>query len=303
MARLALHAVIVVTLAVSGCASGPRFQAALPQVRDVPVVANLAPHEALARGRSFLGARQYGLAIELFRSAGRDPALRTESLNGLAVAYDAIGRRDIAERYFEEALASKPDDARARRNLARFYAVTGQQAKQRAILAAPVAVAAAASAAAPSGGSEPPAGTGDDRVAPGTSAIGRQTPLSAFLPPMIVRAALPSQAAAAPLATATNGTAGNVVECQFDRPVGAADASGEMRMFRLNMGEVFIAAEPSGALCRSAPTPDDGPVESGTSHGDYLGRVAAYLDRLNRQAAAEEFAALWRATFWSYRGA
>ena len=99
MTRFALRAILLGTLAVAGCSLGPRFEASLPQVRNVPVVANLA------RGRSFLGARQYGLAIELFKSASRDPALRTESLNGLAVAYDAIGRRDIAERYFEEALA------------------------------------------------------------------------------------------------------------------------------------------------------------------------------------------------------
>ncbi|ABF54469.1 tetratricopeptide repeat protein [Sphingopyxis alaskensis] len=301
MTRLALHAVLVATLAMSGCSSGPRFQAALPQVRDVPVVANLAPHEALARGRSFLGARQYGLAIELFRNAGRDPALRTDSLNGLAVAYDAIGRRDIAERYFEEALASQPDDARTRRNLARFYAATGQMDKQRAILSATVAIAAPAGSA--SKGNEGMAEIVHDTATPRAMAIGQQTPLSAFLPPMIVRAALPPQGASASPATTTNGRTGDVVECLLDRPVGAAAVSAEMRMFRLNIGEVFIAAEPPGTLCRNAPTGADGQPESGTSNGEYLGRVAAYLDRLNRQAAAEEFAALWRATFWSYRGA
>lgn len=299
MARFPLHAVIVSTLAVAGCSFGPRFEAALPQVRDVPVVANLAPREALVRGRSFLAARQYGLAIELFKSARHEPSLRTESLNGLAIAYDAIGRRDIAERYFEEALASQPADERTRRNVARFYAATGQKDKQRAILAGtpglPVAAAAKRSMT-----EEPDKAMqmGSSVTAARTAmSLERQSPLASLLPPMLVQAGLSAPPPPASSARTVNEGAEGAVECWTDRSTDAGDAPAGMTMFRLNMGEVFITTTPSGTTCRENRTPAD----SRTSNSEYLGRVAAYLDRLNRQAAAEEIATLWRAAFWPHR--
>ena len=127
---------ILGTMVVAGCSFGPRFDAAMPQVRSVPVLADLTPAQSLVQGRTYLAARQYGLAIELFKTAARDPVQRADSLNGLAVAYDGIGRADLAERYFQEALAARPGDPRLRANLARFYAVSGQSDKRRDLLAA-----------------------------------------------------------------------------------------------------------------------------------------------------------------------
>lgn len=304
MTRLPLHALIVCTFAVAGCSVGPRFEAALPQVRDVPVVANLPPSEALVRGRSFLGARQYGLAIELFKNARRDPALRTDSLNGLAVAYDAIGRRDIAERYFEEALASQPADERTRRNLARFYAATGQTEKQRAILSEAPEFAMAATDDSASIEPKPAAHDGNS-VSPTrtTLSIEQQSPLSPLLPPMRVRASLPMPGASTRMAPAPDGKPEDVVECRVDHAEDDGNTPAGMRMLRLNIGEVFITAEPSGTTCRAGTVGNQTSVEPETSNGEYLGRIAAYLDRINRQAAAEEIAAVWLAAFWPHRGA
>ena len=304
MTRFALRAILLGTLAVAGCSLGPRFEASLPQVRDVPVVANLAPSEALARGRSFLGARQYGLAIELFKSASRDPALQTESLNGLAVAYDAIGRRDIAERYFEEALASQPADERTRRNLARFYATTGQQDKERAILS-DTPVFAMAEPDAPGSDALKQAAQNSSSVTTvqKAMAIERQSPLAPLLSPMVVRAGLPTQSAPSHRARARSPETEDVVECLLDHAANAVDEPAGMRMFRLNIGEVFITAEPFGTTCRSETAENETLAAPDISNGEYLGRVAAYLDRLNRQAAGEEIALFWVATFWPHRGA
>ena len=304
MTRLPLHALIVCTFAAAGCSFGPRFEAALPQVRDVPVVANLPPSEALARGRSFLGARQYGLAIELFKNASRDPALRTDSLNGLAVAYDAIGRRDIAERYFEEALASQPADARTRRNLARFYAATGQTEKQRAILSETPEFAVAATDDRASNELTPARQEGNSVAAARlTVSIERQSPLSPLLPPMLVRASLPMPSTSVRMAPAPDGRPEDRVECRFDHAADDGDTPAGMRMLRLNIGEVFITAELAGTTCRAETGGNGTSAESETSNGEYLGRIAAYLDRINRQAAAEEIAAVWLAAFWPHRGA
>lgn len=302
MTRFSIHAIALGTLAVAGCSFGPRFEAALPRVRDVPVVANLGPSEALARGRTFLGSRQYGLAIELFKNSARDPDLRTESLNGLAIAYDAIGRQDIAERYFEEALASKPTDARTRRNLERFYAATGQKEKRQAIVAGAAVLERPEPEALPSSDLIA-TGRNRERIAAASTAISIEpkSPLAPILSPMIVKAGLSARAKSVRAAPAQSDDAGTGIECLIDRSADVGHPS-EMRMVRLSVGEVFIAATPTGTTC-SIDTGNSGDLsETGPSNGEYLGMVAAYLDRLNRQGAAEEFALLWRAAFWPHRG-
>ena len=59
----------------------------------------------LAMGRQALADGQYGTAIAALRFARLDPACSAEATNALGVAYARIGRDDLAERYFREALA------------------------------------------------------------------------------------------------------------------------------------------------------------------------------------------------------
>ena len=93
-----------------------------------PTAESGAGANALATGRTHLGFGRNADAITAFRGALRDQPGNAEALNGLAIAYDRIGRKDLAQRYFELAVASSPDDARYGQNLARFLQKTGRPA-------------------------------------------------------------------------------------------------------------------------------------------------------------------------------
>lgn len=73
-------------------------------------------------GRSALAADEYGHAIQSFQTALAAGESRAPALNGLGVAFARLGRYDLAERYFQGAMALAPDDARYRGNLARLMA-------------------------------------------------------------------------------------------------------------------------------------------------------------------------------------
>lgn len=285
MQRRNLSFVVVMAVTLASCSFGPQFRSALPTVRSVPVLAGLAPAESLARARTYLASRQYGLAIELFRAAGKDQALELDSLNGLAIAYDAIGRADLAQRYFEKALALRGDDPRTRRNLAAFYGASGQPQKQAALLAdavpqAPIESALAVAERAP----ENPlrdisfaAADARDRV---TLDLRGASPLGSAFRPLIVKAAY-----VAPTGTVA-GTGASAAEtsivCLADSEARAGQGSGEsVALFRINIGEVFVASQPAGTSCNIALTLPSILKPETMSNKEYLGFVAAYLDRLN----------------------
>lgn len=124
----------------------------------------------LAEGKEHLQAGRLASAIGAFRQAAGRKDQAAEALNGMAIAYDRLGRGDLARRYFTEALALAPQDERIERNLARLElrqaALAFKQAQDRAeqvataeaaateleaqaLAAAPVAEPSAAAAAAP----------------------------------------------------------------------------------------------------------------------------------------------------------
>ena len=74
----------------------------------------------LAVGRYYLEKGLTTQAITSFRQASYDPRFAGEAYNGMAIAYDQLGRSDLAHRYFSMAVASAPGDDRFSRNLARF---------------------------------------------------------------------------------------------------------------------------------------------------------------------------------------
>ncbi|SNT12903.1 tetratricopeptide repeat protein [Sphingopyxis indica] len=283
---------IVCAATAAGCSFGPRLHSALPQVRDVPVLANLSPDASLTRARAYLAARQFGLAIELFKSASRDPDLKPESLNGLAIAYDGIGRRDLAERYFEEALAARPGDMRTRRNLARLYERIGRSSKRQRLMAE-VEEAAPANrpqAADPDDG-RGPASTAAPRAA-SFEIVDTESPLGGTLGPLLVQAGLPSSG---PMPAASVAEAASVLCLDSDSGAKAAPSTREpVRMFRLSIGEVYISRQPFNTICRIA---DPAAAAQPMSNTEYLGLVAAYLDELNRNPRAVQIAALWRSAF------
>ena len=118
-----LALVALASVAVAGCAS-PLGRIAMrsgPQ----PDPALLAPpvNPDLIEGRKALATGNYGAAIAALRLARLDPDSAAEATNGLGVAYARIGRDDLAERYFRQAIVLAPQDRRFAANLDRFYQV------------------------------------------------------------------------------------------------------------------------------------------------------------------------------------
>ncbi len=78
--------------------------------------------QRMADGRRHLQANRLSSAITAYRQASYSADHTVEAYNGLAIAFDRLGRRDLAEHYFNSALALAPDDELIARNLARFDA-------------------------------------------------------------------------------------------------------------------------------------------------------------------------------------
>lgn len=109
----------LMALGLSGCQSLPG------QNRDLAIHARHLPSQQLtlaelqlARGRAYLDAGLTTLAIGQFKLAQRDPQTAAAASNGMGVAFARLGRDDLAERYFAEALAAEPGSERYARNLA-----------------------------------------------------------------------------------------------------------------------------------------------------------------------------------------
>lgn len=73
--------------------------------------------DALAEGRSLLAAGNAAQAISAFRAALAHDGQSVVALNGIAIAYDRLGRIDLARQHFEMALAIEPDAADIAYNL------------------------------------------------------------------------------------------------------------------------------------------------------------------------------------------
>ena len=267
--------------ALASCSFGPHLKSALPQVRSVPVLAGLSPAESLGRARAYLASKQYGLAIELFRSAGRDPSLEIDSLNGLAIAYDGIGRGDLAERYFEKALALRTDDGRTRRNLAAFYQTSGQGEKAAKLSRGDIMIRHSQTAAVieqANVGAEKEVGHASAAAQPAVFALRDPSPLTSAFRPLLANMSF------AQVGVARDDDLPNdaIIVCgQGVASPGKAPERDRMRMFRISVGEVFITSEPEDASC-TIDSSGNQPASSAITNGEYLGLVAAYLDHMNR---------------------
>jgi hypothetical protein len=108
-----------------GCAAmQPQAQLTIRPVQSQEGAQQLSkPVEA---GMAHLRLGQNADAISSFRAALRDNPESAEAHNGLAIAYDRIGRTDLAQRYFELAMAHDPANVKYGANLARLFAKSGQ---------------------------------------------------------------------------------------------------------------------------------------------------------------------------------
>ncbi|WP_340317139.1 LytR C-terminal domain-containing protein [Rhizorhabdus argentea] len=133
---------MLATLALCSCASGGRSLGTL-QVRPASVAAPAQQSDAYADAKRQLALGNFALAVDGFRKAIRAEPQSAAAYNGLAVAYDRIGRTDLSRDYYEQALALAPRDADILHNLALSLASKGKM---------PAAVAHAALPAAPAAG-------------------------------------------------------------------------------------------------------------------------------------------------------
>lgn len=136
---------LIVTLLASsllaGCQSIFGSHAKL-EVRPVGVEQTAAAAAvALEEGRQHVTRGEIASAIAAFRTAAHDPASAAPAYNGLAAAYALIGRGDLAERYFQQAIAADPQDARFAANLAKFYRSREAELARASAVQAPIVVA------------------------------------------------------------------------------------------------------------------------------------------------------------------
>ena len=98
---------LVVGLIVSAC-TGPSNKI---EIRPIGTADKARPaSEQIAYARSQLALGSPGLALEAFRKAAREQPDNPLALSGIADSYAAMGRDDLARRYYEAALALTPQD-------------------------------------------------------------------------------------------------------------------------------------------------------------------------------------------------
>lgn len=110
---------ILVALSLSvlaACDAAPQYPAVQVRAHADADVAEAA-EEPYAVGKRHLAAGQLGLAVERFRAAVARNRADVAALNALASCYDRLGRFDLADRYYDQALALAPTDAQTLNNI------------------------------------------------------------------------------------------------------------------------------------------------------------------------------------------
>lgn len=108
MARGATPIILSAALCVAGCASTHQELKIRPVGGTAQQARPVSEQLAYARGQLLMGSP--GLALESFRKALRDDPDNAAALAGIADSYAAMGRSDLARRYYETALAFVPKD-------------------------------------------------------------------------------------------------------------------------------------------------------------------------------------------------
>jgi hypothetical protein len=102
------------------------------------------------RGKHYLASGDYGLAIDSFEKALAEAPGSADAMNGLAIAFDRIGRKDDAAMFLNKALALDPRSAYTLNNFAYFHLSHGESDQAMAYFArAKAALAAAPKTEAP----------------------------------------------------------------------------------------------------------------------------------------------------------
>lgn len=89
----------------------------------------------IAAGHALFQRGEYALAMDAYRQVLRHDPGNADAYNGLAISYAAMGRYDIADRFFQLAMSFAPADTKVRRNFARCLEQQGRHDESRALLA------------------------------------------------------------------------------------------------------------------------------------------------------------------------
>jgi Tfp pilus assembly protein PilF len=119
----------LVGLALTGCAWPMAGDASRPELNSQAWV-----EQRYERAKGMLAEGHYGLALENFRDMLRHDSYSVRALNGLAAAYDKLGRYDLAQRYYKKALVVEPTSFQTLNNIGYSYMLAGKYAEAREFL-------------------------------------------------------------------------------------------------------------------------------------------------------------------------
>ncbi len=121
---------------ITGCAGG--LDLSHLDVRPAPGTGGYLPSRSGGAGayeaaKRHLANGELGIAIDAFRQILRGEPTSVAALNGLAVAYDRIGRFDLSRRYYEQALGFDPAAPEVLNNLGYSMLLQGRGQEARAL--------------------------------------------------------------------------------------------------------------------------------------------------------------------------
>lgn len=93
----------------------------LSEVGFAPGVGGAVAETPYEAGKRQFAQGQYGLALKSFQEAVSKDPTSVEALNGVAAAYDKLGRFDLSARYYGRALALVPDSTQTLNNIGYSY--------------------------------------------------------------------------------------------------------------------------------------------------------------------------------------
>lgn len=112
---------VVAVIGLSGCQSVLNTLGFNSSASSRPALAQAIGEPDLVAGQEALRAGNISQAIASFRLAMLDPGSQADASNGLGIAYARLGRADLAERYFLQAIEIAPKGEKYAANLMRFY--------------------------------------------------------------------------------------------------------------------------------------------------------------------------------------
>ncbi|MFZ4382026.1 MAG: tetratricopeptide repeat protein, partial [Sandarakinorhabdus sp.] len=118
--------VLALAIAIPAAARGDEMKLRTTGLPASAIAAGQNSAGALDEGRLALAGNNPAQAISAFHIALAQAPQSVAALNGLAVAYDRLGRSDLARQHFEMALALEPDAADIAYNLGLALVRAGQ---------------------------------------------------------------------------------------------------------------------------------------------------------------------------------